>query len=52
VLDQGTRDRNTILCDFAQTRLAPVGNLLRKTELGTGPLWLLDAGGGDTRQTV
>ena len=29
--------------------LFPMGNLFRLTEPGAGPLWLLDAGGGNPK---
>jgi DNA-binding beta-propeller fold protein YncE len=44
VLDLATGDRSAIACDCAPAALVPMGNLFRLNELGTGPLWLLDAG--------
>ena len=49
VLDLATGDRSAIACDCAPTCLIPMGNRLRLTELGAGPLWLLDGGGGEAR---
>ena len=36
-------------CDCAPAGLVPMGNLLRLTDFGAGPLWLLDAGAADPR---
>jgi len=44
VLDLATGDRSAIACDCAPTGLVPIGNLVRLTELGVGPLSLVDAG--------
>jgi hypothetical protein len=49
VLDPATAERSAIACDCAPAGLFPMGNLFRLTEPGAGPLWLLDAGGGDPR---
>ncbi len=49
VLDLATGDRSTLACDCTPTGLVPMGNLLRVTELGAGPMWLLDTGGRDPR---
>jgi DNA-binding beta-propeller fold protein YncE len=49
VLDLPTAERTAAPCDCAPAVLVPMGNLLRMTDLGAGPLWLLDAGGRDAR---
>jgi hypothetical protein len=49
VLDLTTGDRNAIACACAPAGLVPMGNWLRLTEPGAGPLWLLDAGGGNPK---
>jgi YVTN family beta-propeller protein len=49
VLDPATGERSAIACDCAPAGLVPMGNLLRLTEPGAGPLWLLDAGGGNPK---
>jgi hypothetical protein len=45
VVDLATRDRSAC----APAGLVPMGDVLRMTEIGTGPLWLVDAGGKDPR---
>ena len=49
VLDLSTGDRSAIQCDCTPAGLVPMGNLLRLTDFGAGPLWLLDAGAADPR---
>jgi sugar lactone lactonase YvrE len=49
VLDLATGDRSAVRCDCAPAGLVPMGNLLRLTEFGAGPLWLLDAGAAAPR---
>jgi len=49
VLDLATGDRGAIRCDCTPAGLVPMGNLLRLTEFGAGPLWLLDTGAADPR---
>jgi sugar lactone lactonase YvrE len=49
VLDLATGDRSAIPCDCVLAGLVPMGHLLRLTELGAGPLWLLDAGARDPK---
>jgi hypothetical protein len=47
--DLQTGDRASVACSCALTGLAAMGNLLRLNELGTDPLWLLDAGAEELR---
>ena len=49
VLDLTTGSRSAIPCDCAPAGLFPMGNLFRLTEPGAGPMWLLDASGGDPK---
>ena len=37
-----TGDRSALACDCAPAALIPMGSVFRLTELGSGPLWLLD----------
>jgi hypothetical protein len=43
VQDRNTGDRKLVECDCQIGGLRPVGTLFRVNELGSGPLWLLDA---------
>ena len=38
-----TGERSSLACDCAPMALTPMGTVFRLTELGSGPLWLLDA---------
>jgi hypothetical protein len=49
VLDLATGDHSAIRCDCTPAGLVPMGNLLRLTEFGAGPLWLLDTGAAAPR---
>jgi hypothetical protein len=48
-LDLGTGDRASIACDCRPAGLIRMGTAYRLNDLGTGPLWLLDASGADPR---
>jgi hypothetical protein len=37
-----TGDRSALACDCTPAALIPMGSVFRLTELGSGPLWLLD----------
>jgi hypothetical protein len=41
-----TGDRTELPCACSPSTLTPMGSLFRLTELGTGPLWLLDTASG------
>jgi hypothetical protein len=42
--DLAAGDRSVIACDCAPSALIPMGSVFRLNELGTEPIWLLDAG--------
>jgi hypothetical protein len=42
-------NRTDVACNCSPAELTPMGNLFRLNELGTGPLWLADAGSSGPR---